>query len=452
MANSCDQVQSIRKGDGVTTNFSFTFEYDKQSEVIVSLWDLTTEYYIPQSTDTWSFANATTVAFKTAPPIVNDAEGVQVANVKIARVTDLDSLIANFYPGSAIRSQDLNSNFEQLQHAIQELRCDIPDDVLVLLGDYWDRGKETITSLIDWESSNARVATTAAIDQQIESTSLTEAPTDGQQYGRQSSSWTVIEASPDSVPEAPDTGIIYGRRNSGWVEVPNSGGGGEGTGQVNTIVAGDDITVDSNDVINPTVSVTPGSFLKSITAGLNITVDGSTVGVTPTSFIPYDISSLIELPDPGPGPGPGPGPEPGTPTVTVTSSSFTAGAAIGQTYYFDQNPCVGDNTSPQLSWSATDLAAGRSVQEWHVNCFDPDAFDFIHWQVFNIPATQVSIAENGTWEAGANVQQNDFGGGRVNGWGGPCPPEQHTYRIIVTAILDDGSTLESAALQFTASP
>ena len=294
MANSCDQVQSIRKGDGVTTLFSFTFTYDKQSEVIVSLWDSTIEYYTPLSTDEWSFANATTIQFNTAPPIVNDNKGEQIANVKIARVTDIDSLVASFYPGSAIRAQDLNDNFEQLQHAIQEGRCSIPDGVIALLEDYWDRGQDTITSTKSWVASDERIATTAAIEAQLlpyafpeapvdgleyarknaawsEVTGFPEAPTDGQQYGRQSSTWTVIDTAADGVPEAPENGTIYGRKNAAWVEVPTGGGGGGG-GQVNTVVAGDNITVDSNDPINPEVSVTANSF------------------------IPYNISTLASLP------------------------------------------------------------------------------------------------------------------------------------------------------------
>jgi hypothetical protein len=70
-----------------------------------------------------------------------------------------------------------------------------------------------------------------------------------------------------------------------------------GGGTVETVVAGNDITVNSSDPANPVVSVTPNTFLTSITAGLNITVtDGSTVGVTPASFIPYNISTLAPLP------------------------------------------------------------------------------------------------------------------------------------------------------------
>jgi hypothetical protein len=293
MANSCDTVQSIRTGDGTTTLFSFTFTYDKQSEVNVSLWDTTIKYYVPIANDQWSFANATTVSFVTAPPIVLDEAGNPLANIKIWRQTDLTSLVASFYPGSAIRAQDLNSNFEQLQHAIQDGRCSIPDSVLTLLQDYWNKNVDTITSTVDWVVSDDKIATTAAIEEKIatvsfpeapqdnkeyarknaawsEVTGFPEAPTDGKQYGRQDSDWTVIDTTA-SVPEAPENGTIYGRRNAGWVEVPTGGGGGGG-GQVNTIVAGDDITVDSNDVINPKVSVTPNSF------------------------IPYNLSTLTALP------------------------------------------------------------------------------------------------------------------------------------------------------------
>lgn len=318
MANSCDTVQSIKTGDGTTTLFSFTFTYDKQSEVNVSLWDTTIKYYVPIANDQWSFANATTVSFVTAPPVVVDEAGNPLANIKIWRQTGLDSLVASFYPGSAIRAQDLNSNFEQLQHAIQEGRCSIPDGVLSLLNDYWNKTLNTISSTVDWVPSDEKVATTAAIEAQLlsytfpeapvdnkeyarknanwsEVAGFPEAPTDGKQYGRQSSTWTVIDSTSGGIPEAPENGTIYGRKNADWVEVPTGGGGGGG-GQVNTVVSGDDITVDSNDPINPKVSVTPGSFIKTITNGDNITVNGSEVSVTPNSFLPYNISTLTALP------------------------------------------------------------------------------------------------------------------------------------------------------------
>ena len=43
---------------------------------------------------------------------------------------------------------------------------------------------------------------------------IPEAPTDGQQYGRQSSSWTVVVGG--TIAEAPNDGFHYGRQNLGW--------------------------------------------------------------------------------------------------------------------------------------------------------------------------------------------------------------------------------------------
>ena len=76
-------------------------------------------------------------------------------------------MIASFYPGSAIRAQDLNANFEQLRLALLEGRCTIPQPILDYLEDnYWDKNSETITSLDEWVSDDLHVATTGAIAQQ----------------------------------------------------------------------------------------------------------------------------------------------------------------------------------------------------------------------------------------------------------------------------------------------
>ena len=57
----------------------------------------------------WYFQNATTIRFTEAP------EG----KLLIYRKTDIDELEAIFYPGSSIKAQDLNDNFEQLRDAIR---------------------------------------------------------------------------------------------------------------------------------------------------------------------------------------------------------------------------------------------------------------------------------------------------------------------------------------------
>ena len=92
-------------GNGSTTNYSFTFPYLKSTDVEVQV-DATV-------TTAWSFANATTVQFNSAP-----ASG---AKIKILRQTNVDSLTATFYPGSAIKSEDLNDNYTQNLYKTQEV-------------------------------------------------------------------------------------------------------------------------------------------------------------------------------------------------------------------------------------------------------------------------------------------------------------------------------------------
>ena len=97
-------TQNTYTGDGSTTNYSFTFEYIKQADVKVTLDDV--------ATTAFTFANATTLSMNTAP-----SSG---AAIRIYRDTDIDVLNATFFPGSAIKAEDLNNNFTQTHFATQE--------------------------------------------------------------------------------------------------------------------------------------------------------------------------------------------------------------------------------------------------------------------------------------------------------------------------------------------
>ena len=132
---SCSDVQTIKAGDGSKTQFSFDFPYIFKSEIHVYFWNVTTkewdEKLTTDSTHPWRItdANPTIVEFtSTAPPapatptVPNEtAED----NVRIRRITKVDDIRALFNPGSAIRSDDLNNNFEQLRYAIQESNCQV---------------------------------------------------------------------------------------------------------------------------------------------------------------------------------------------------------------------------------------------------------------------------------------------------------------------------------------
>ena len=102
-------TQNTYTGDGSTTAFSFTFPYLETTDIKVSLDAVDTTAY--------TLSNATTVSFTTAP-----ASGVAI---RIYRQTSSDNLQATFYPGSAIRSSDLNNNFTQNLYVTQESEFDV---------------------------------------------------------------------------------------------------------------------------------------------------------------------------------------------------------------------------------------------------------------------------------------------------------------------------------------
>ena len=177
---ACTDVQTIQAGNGSKTQFSFDFPYIFKSEIHVYFWNVTTKEYdeklTTDSTYPWRItdANPTIVEFTgTAPPSPtspSDPGEPTVDNVKIRRITKVDDIRALFNPGSAIRSDDLNKNFEQLRYAIQESNCaGIPDDVDAYLKNYyWNKFDETVYSTETWDSDNDQVATTQATDARID--------------------------------------------------------------------------------------------------------------------------------------------------------------------------------------------------------------------------------------------------------------------------------------------
>jgi hypothetical protein len=137
-------------GDGSTTNYSFTFEYLEQDEVKVTL-DGT-------ATTAFTFANATTLSFTSAP-----ASGVDIL---IFRDTNVDTVKATFFPGSAIKAEDLNDNFTQNNFAVQELAAKV-----------FDTETETIHSNETWVSNDLQISTTAAQDGRFPALVQTSTPT-----------------------------------------------------------------------------------------------------------------------------------------------------------------------------------------------------------------------------------------------------------------------------------
>ena len=97
----------------------FTFPYIKQSDIKVRkttsagvVTELVEGTLTSQSPGQYTWTNATRIT-------VNDAP-VSADTIRVYRDTASDELVGTFYPGSAIRSSDLNDNFTQNLYVTQE--------------------------------------------------------------------------------------------------------------------------------------------------------------------------------------------------------------------------------------------------------------------------------------------------------------------------------------------
>ena len=137
-------IENTYTGNGSTTDYSFTFPYLDTTDIKASLATVATTAY--------SLLNATTVRFNSAP-----GNGVAI---RIYRETAFDTPKATFYPGSAIRANDLNDNTLQNLYVNQESNNKVADA--------WLSGGPTITSSESWwTSDDTKVATTKAIENRI---------------------------------------------------------------------------------------------------------------------------------------------------------------------------------------------------------------------------------------------------------------------------------------------
>ena len=169
-------------GNGSQTLYSITFEYLDETDVKARINGSETSAY--------TFANATTIQFDTAPP--------NGADILIYRSTDVSKPIVTFFAGSAIRAQDLNKTNDQMRFSVEEWRSQtvplydavLPDDIdmggnqINNMGEptssqdaatknyvdttTWNVTDETIYSTASggtWVATDATIATTAAIDE-----------------------------------------------------------------------------------------------------------------------------------------------------------------------------------------------------------------------------------------------------------------------------------------------
>jgi hypothetical protein len=92
-------------GNGSETDYNFTFEYLKESDIKASVNGVvTTAFTLP---------SATLLRFNTAP--------ANTALIRIYRDTATDTPYATFVSGSSIRAQDLNNNSTQMLFSAQDV-------------------------------------------------------------------------------------------------------------------------------------------------------------------------------------------------------------------------------------------------------------------------------------------------------------------------------------------
>jgi Raf kinase inhibitor-like YbhB/YbcL family protein len=132
--------------------------------------------------------------------------------------------------------------------------------------------------------------------------------------------------------------------------------------------------------------------------------------------------------------------------LSIASSAFEPDGALPSAFTSE-----GKNVSPPLTW--TDLPAGTKSLVLIVD--DPDAPDpeapktvWVHWVLYNLPATSTGLAEGAALPAGSLEGLNDW---KKTGYGGPCPPiGRHRYFFklyALDAVLEDLHRPAKAALE-----
>ncbi len=130
--------------------------------------------------------------------------------------------------------------------------------------------------------------------------------------------------------------------------------------------------------------------------------------------------------------------------LNLTSSAFKDGQPIPRTF-----TCSGADASPALDWTGIP----PSTQSLALIIDDRDAQGWVHWVLFNIPASASGLSEgvpsHKELTDGSRQGLNDF---RKIGYNGPCPPpgSPHRYDFKLYALdvqLDLAAGTTKAALE-----
>ena len=113
-------------------------------------------------------------------------------------------------------------------------------------------------------------------------------------------------------------------------------------------------------------------------------------------------------------------------SLTITSSAFDHEGEIPSRF-----TCDGADRSPPLAWSG----APSGTKSFALVVDDPDAPDpkapkmtYVHWVLYDIPATVTSLAEAVDVNRDATGTREGMNDWKRTGYGGPCPPiGRHRY-------------------------
>ena len=248
-------------GNGSKVLFSFTFPYLEKTDIKVSVDG--TDRALGSGSTEYQFASATQIQFNTAP--------TNGQAVRIYRDTNIDNLKAEFFSGSAIRSQDLNEDFRQNLYNSQETEAAVANK--------FNKTTDVIDSTETWAANNTQIATTGAIDARVDAKLTTKVVDD------------IVPGTGVSIADnTPSSGKITINLDAELVELS--------TMATDTASALADLTQTEVQILDgATVSTTELNKLDGVTAStteLNL-VDGVTASTTELNILDGVTATTAEL-------------------------------------------------------------------------------------------------------------------------------------------------------------
>ena len=169
-------------GNGTRVSHAFTFPYLNTSDVKIGLKLGTGAEQVLAATE-YTFPNATTLKLSTIDSATTwqETSGAPKSAIKVRvhRKTADDNVASTFYPGSAIRSSDLNDNFIQNLYVTQEARNITGDSTTVAeeAKSTADTAKTTADTALATANTASSTATTASNTATTASTTANTAST-----------------------------------------------------------------------------------------------------------------------------------------------------------------------------------------------------------------------------------------------------------------------------------